>query len=537
MVLALARRDQAVVRRGARRRAAGRPPRRPARPGQVPRRPRRAHRRRLRARREDPRARRGAADQSWATAGTTGYDAMALIDRVLVDPAGEAPLDELETGCAARPVDWARDDPRHQARGRRRRSCTPRCGGSPASCWRVAARTRRLPPSRSRTRSPSCWPASPSTAPTCPRAASTSTRRSPRARSHRPDLADVLDVLAPVLSDGAAAPTQRFQQTSGMVMAKGVEDCAFYRWARLTSLNEVGGDPSVFAVAPDDVPRGDDGPPGRVAARDDRVVDPRHQAGRGRPRPDQRARRAAAELGRPAWTGCSALVPLPDPGFGNLLWQAILGAWPASAGSGCTPTPRRRCARQATGPQWTAPDEDYEEAVHAAVDAAFDDPEVRPSWTRSSSASPRPGWSNGLSAKLAHADGAGRPRRLPGQRAVGAEPRRPRQPPPGRLRPAGRAAQGAARRGAAPAHRRRGRRGRGQAAAHPRRAHAPAGAPGAAHRLHAAGRRRGRRRPRARLRPGRRDRRRAPGCRSGWQRKGGWGDTRLTLPVGSGSTC
>ena len=27
-------------------------------------------------------------------------------------------------------------------------------------------------------------------------------------------------------------------------MAKGVEDCAFYRWSRLTSLNEVGGDPA-----------------------------------------------------------------------------------------------------------------------------------------------------------------------------------------------------------------------------------------------------------------------------------------------------
>ena len=33
-----------------------------------------------------------------------------------------------------------------------------------------------------------------------------------------------------------------------MVMAKGVEDCAFYRCSRLTSLNEVGGDPSVFAI-------------------------------------------------------------------------------------------------------------------------------------------------------------------------------------------------------------------------------------------------------------------------------------------------
>ena len=31
-------------------------------------------------------------------------------------------------------------------------------------------------------------------------------------------------------------------------LAKGVEDCSFYRWSRLTSLNEVGADPSVFAV-------------------------------------------------------------------------------------------------------------------------------------------------------------------------------------------------------------------------------------------------------------------------------------------------
>ena len=25
-----------------------------------------------------------------------------------------------------------------------------------------------------------------------------------------------------------------------------------------------------------------------------------------------------------------SLAPLPDPGFGNLLWQAVVGAWPAS---------------------------------------------------------------------------------------------------------------------------------------------------------------------------------------------------------------
>ena len=40
----------------------------------------------------------------------------------------------------------------------------------------------------------------------------------------------------------------RFQQTTGPVMAKGVEDTAFYRYFRLTALNEVGGDPGRFSL-------------------------------------------------------------------------------------------------------------------------------------------------------------------------------------------------------------------------------------------------------------------------------------------------
>ncbi len=43
---------------------------------------------------------------SWATAGTTGYDALAHIDRVLTDPAGQGPLDALETRLRGVPVDW-----------------------------------------------------------------------------------------------------------------------------------------------------------------------------------------------------------------------------------------------------------------------------------------------------------------------------------------------------------------------------------------------------------------------------------------------
>jgi (1->4)-alpha-D-glucan 1-alpha-D-glucosylmutase len=44
----------------------------------------------------------------------------------------------------------------------------------------------------------------------------------------------------------------RFQQTSPPVMAKGVEDTAFYRYGRFVALNDVGGDPSRFAIGVED---------------------------------------------------------------------------------------------------------------------------------------------------------------------------------------------------------------------------------------------------------------------------------------------
>lgn len=42
----------------------------------------------------------------------------------------------------------------------------------------------------------------------------------------------------------------RFQQYTAPVTAKGVEDTAFYRYVRLAALNEVGGEPDIFAVEP-----------------------------------------------------------------------------------------------------------------------------------------------------------------------------------------------------------------------------------------------------------------------------------------------
>ena len=109
-------------------------------------------------------------------------------------------------------------------------------------------------------------------------------------------------------------------------MAKGVEDCSFYRWSRLTSLNEVGADPSVFAV---DAATFHDA----MATRQREwphamTTTSTHDTKRGE---DVRARITVLaempEVWETALDELLRLVPLPDPAFGSLLWQAILGAW------------------------------------------------------------------------------------------------------------------------------------------------------------------------------------------------------------------
>jgi (1->4)-alpha-D-glucan 1-alpha-D-glucosylmutase len=66
----------------------------------------------------------------------------------------------------------------------------------------------------------------------------------------RPDLRPELQQLARLATDPDSDPAHdfalRLQQTWGPVMAKGIEDTAFYRWHRLVALNEVGGDPGLL---------------------------------------------------------------------------------------------------------------------------------------------------------------------------------------------------------------------------------------------------------------------------------------------------
>jgi (1->4)-alpha-D-glucan 1-alpha-D-glucosylmutase len=67
-------------------------------------------------------------------------------------------------------------------------------------------------------------------------------------------LRDALTCELPVRSPALAASVRdfarRFQQLTSPVMAKGVEDTAFYVYNRLASLNDVGGDPGEFGFPP-----------------------------------------------------------------------------------------------------------------------------------------------------------------------------------------------------------------------------------------------------------------------------------------------
>ena len=79
--------------------------------------------------------------------------------------------------------------------------------------------------------------------------------------------------------------------------AKSVEDTAFYRYGRLLSRNEVGSEPSQFALTPGRLPRRRPRAAAPLAARAAGHRDARPQARRGYPRAPRRAERDARRVG------------------------------------------------------------------------------------------------------------------------------------------------------------------------------------------------------------------------------------------------
>ncbi|MCU0839387.1 MAG: malto-oligosyltrehalose synthase [Rhodospirillales bacterium] len=138
----------------------------------------------------------------------------------------------------------------------------------------------------------------------------------------------------------------KFQQYTGAVMAKGLEDTAFYRYNRLISLNEVGGDPMRFAVPPaafhrmqqaaarnwphamlatatHDTKRGED-----VRARINVLSELPDEWAAGVRRWSTQNRRHRTEVNDRA---------APSENDEYLFYQALLGAWPVAMAAGGEP--------------------------------------------------------------------------------------------------------------------------------------------------------------------------------------------------------
>jgi (1->4)-alpha-D-glucan 1-alpha-D-glucosylmutase len=125
----------------------------------------------------------------------------------------------------------------------------------------------------------------------------------------------------------------RFQQTTPAIMAKGVEDTAFYRYGRLLALNDVGGDPSRFGI---DVERFHAGCLERVERFPENLLTTMtHDAKRSA---DVRARIAALSCIAEEWRAeveqwFELAAPLrsgeaPDAVEQYFLFQTLAGAWP-----------------------------------------------------------------------------------------------------------------------------------------------------------------------------------------------------------------
>lgn len=179
----------------------------------------------------------------------------------------------------------------------------------------------------------------------------------------------------------------RFQQLSGPLMAKGLEDTAFYIYHRLVSLNEVGSDPKHFGVSIEDF---------HVQNQERAKLWPysflstsTHDTKRSedvRFRVDVLSEIPAEWKDRlQQWSRMNANhktiiegLPQPSANIEYMIYQTLLGVWPWEEASGSQKPDLRdrlieyflKCVREAKiHTNWVQPNEEYEAAVCRFVEA------------------------------------------------------------------------------------------------------------------------------------------------------------------------
>lgn len=181
----------------------------------------------------------------------------------------------------------------------------------------------------------------------------------------------------------------RWQQLTGAVMAKGVEDTALYNFHRLVSMNEVGGDPDGSGIAPAEF----------HSCNIDRL---NHWPGTMNTTTTHDTKRSGDVRARinvlseipgewenhlKKWMDLNKAlkqnvkgIPVPDPETEILIYQTMLGSWPLDE-SGFAEFQQRlknymlkaeKEAKSRTG--WINPDKDYEHALTHFIEVTLNRP-------------------------------------------------------------------------------------------------------------------------------------------------------------------
>ena len=313
--------------------------------------------------------------RDWPVAGTVGYEFLNDAAALFVDPAGEAPLTDLYgdlTGERRPFAELAAEAKLEQARG----SFAPE-----------VERLRRVDDVPDLERALASLPIYRTYVEPGVRTSPSSVRESANAAAVDPADREAIDVarqrgmpeeVAERLTLDADAPAEfvtRFQQTTPAITAKGVEDTAFYRDVRLLALNEVGGDPGRFSLSVEDFHA-------RCAERARRfpqnlLITQTHDTKRSG---DSRARIGAlagiaaewrVEVER--WFALAAPLrtevgegearrAAPDPTEEYLIYQTVVGVWPASV-ERLEEYVRKALREAKRNTNWVEPDEEWEDAV------------------------------------------------------------------------------------------------------------------------------------------------------------------------------
>jgi (1->4)-alpha-D-glucan 1-alpha-D-glucosylmutase len=309
----------------------------------------------------------------WPVAGTTGYEFLALADGLFVEPASAATFSQRYARLSGRDPDAAalalacKREVLHGSFGPEVAAVARRLPGDPAANRAaVAELAARYPVYRTYVSDRVSEP---------DRAVVTSARSACQPSAEE---AGALDRLAAalLLERPATEAVRRFQQLSGAVMAKGVEDTACYRDTRMVARNEVGGDLARFGRSLAEFHAAN-------AEREARwplsmLATSTHDTKRGE---DVRARLAVLsehpdrwwQLAE-RWTG--RLAGPVEPGDALLLWQTMVGAWPLEV-ERCRAYMEKALREAKLRTSWVEPDAAYERAVAELIERAYADAQLR----------------------------------------------------------------------------------------------------------------------------------------------------------------